>query len=44
MTSTPSEHDFGDLRAMFINTTLKRSPEVSKDGERFDMPDPTKVT
>lgn len=88
MTPPAPEHDFADLRAMYINTTLKRSPEVSntqglievsaeimrrqgvtvdllravdqdiaigvqpdmseqpawEDGERFDMPDPTKVT
>jgi hypothetical protein len=29
MTPPAPEHDFADLRAMYINTTLKRSPEVS---------------
>jgi len=28
-TETPSHRDFGDLRALYLNTTLKRSPEVS---------------
>jgi multimeric flavodoxin WrbA len=37
MTSPPSEHDFADLRAMFINTTLKRSPEVSNTQGLMDV-------
>lgn len=33
-----SEHDFSELRAMFINCTLKRSPETSNTQGLMDVP------
>src|SRR5262245_41481742 len=33
----PSRRDYGDLRALFINCTLKRSPEVSNTQGLADL-------